>query len=232
MESEPVISHEPIRWASRVEPDLIRRLYQAEAKGIHDDELIDEVGCALLARCESIRRVSERRCPFCGELLSGERTAESAVSCPACGWSARWQTYQNSYKKRRVNGPRAMPAFLRFVDRYPAAKTWSEKMLAIDAVIHAVHESLGATQNPMVVPAAENLIEGKAKDTFALLEALAGSTGGTTVTTKTSGTTSTSGLDKSRNEWLAKVADYRRRLTKQAKSRHRQAGRGGGGDGG
>ena len=40
-------------WAPRVPKALIRRFYETDAKGIYDEELIDEVGYALLARCQS-----------------------------------------------------------------------------------------------------------------------------------------------------------------------------------
>jgi hypothetical protein len=43
-----------VRWAPRVNPSLIRRLYEADARGIVDDELFDDVGSALHARCQSI----------------------------------------------------------------------------------------------------------------------------------------------------------------------------------
>ncbi|MEX2225792.1 MAG: hypothetical protein WEB52_05000 [Dehalococcoidia bacterium] len=36
-----------IKWARRVRPETIRRLYTLDAKGIVDDELIDEVGYAF-----------------------------------------------------------------------------------------------------------------------------------------------------------------------------------------
>ncbi|MBI5289694.1 MAG: hypothetical protein HY873_12045, partial [Chloroflexi bacterium] len=44
-----------IQWARRVKPEVIRRLYTRDAKGIVDEELIDEVGYAMYARCHSIR---------------------------------------------------------------------------------------------------------------------------------------------------------------------------------
>ncbi|HAA76110.1 TPA: hypothetical protein DCE37_13425 [Candidatus Latescibacteria bacterium] len=55
-----------IRWAARLKQALIRKLYAADASRLRDDRLVDEVGIALMARYESIRRVTERRCPKCG----------------------------------------------------------------------------------------------------------------------------------------------------------------------
>ena len=57
---------EQIEWAPRVKPHTIRRLYELDAKGILDENLIDEVGFGLWARCETIHRVTHRLCPECG----------------------------------------------------------------------------------------------------------------------------------------------------------------------
>ncbi|MCL2816189.1 MAG: hypothetical protein FWD23_16475, partial [Oscillospiraceae bacterium] len=43
-----------IKWCKKVPQELISRLYNQNASGINDDELADEVGWALYARCESI----------------------------------------------------------------------------------------------------------------------------------------------------------------------------------
>lgn len=52
----------------------IRRLYETDAKGIYDGDLIDEVGYGLLARCESFIRANRARagevpCPECGQIV-------------------------------------------------------------------------------------------------------------------------------------------------------------------
>ncbi len=194
---------EPIRWAPRLAPQLLRRLYECDVTGLHDQDLIDEVGMTLLVRCESIRRVSYRLCWKCGEPLLGERTHGSMLQCQDCHRNTPWTTYQRSYKGRRVHGVRAMPIIQTFMETYPHAGTWATKMLAIDTLIHGVHESLKHGQDPCITPLAENLIEGTAQETFALLESLA------------AGDTSTPGLQATRALWNAKLQDYRRRLAKR-----------------
>jgi hypothetical protein len=57
-------------WAPRVPPHTIRRLYETDARGIVDEEQVDEVGYALYARCRSILRVTAAHghhatCPRC-----------------------------------------------------------------------------------------------------------------------------------------------------------------------
>lgn len=193
-----------IRWAPRVEPRLIQRLYEAEAAGLADDELVDEVGCALLARCESIRRVTERRCPECGAHLerAWERTPrDRPVSCPDCGWTATWRAYHASYKGHRIHGGRAYADFLRFLEAYPTCRTTSARMLAIDRLIHAVHES---EDRIFTSPAASNLIAAKRREVVALLDGLADG-------------------DRSESRRAGIRADYRERMAASAEPTARHA---------
>ena len=54
------------QWARRVPKRKIRQLYETDAQGIYDLDLINEVGYALLARCESFVTANRARE---GELL-------------------------------------------------------------------------------------------------------------------------------------------------------------------
>ena len=63
-----------VRWAPRVNPSAIRRLYETDARGIVDAEQIDAVGYALYARCRSILRATEAQlgrvtCPRCEHVI-------------------------------------------------------------------------------------------------------------------------------------------------------------------
>lgn len=79
-----------IRWAARVPKRKIRQLYKTDAKGIVDEELIDEVGYAFLARCEDILMVTGAaagrvRCPGCGEIiLRRTHTRDEVLRCCKC----------------------------------------------------------------------------------------------------------------------------------------------------
>ena len=60
-------------WAPRLKPYLIRRVYEGDAQGLLDSELLDKVGWALYARCESFllaheARNGRARCPVCGDV--------------------------------------------------------------------------------------------------------------------------------------------------------------------
>ena len=71
-----------VRWAPRVSPAKIRRLYETDARGIIDEELIEEVGFGLYSRCLSIVIATEAhagrlQCPRCDTIIphQGKRDA-------------------------------------------------------------------------------------------------------------------------------------------------------------
>lgn len=193
-----------IRWARRVRPEVIRRLYTLDAKGIVDEELIDEVGYGLYARCQSIRQATRAHagkamCPRCRNdvVRSSDDwrrwTKEEPLVC-ACGWSTTWGAYHKSYQGKQLHGGQAYPMFRGFIDRWPEARTPRDKMLAIDALIHACH---GLFKGEMGRPAACNVIEGTARDLLRFLDELA------------YGRESTDGIAASRERWAADVESSR-----------------------
>jgi hypothetical protein len=168
------------RWAPRVAQSLIRRLYEADARGVVDDELIDEVGIALYARCESILKVTEAHrgrveCPSCREVLVFNdrehwKRRQEPMTCPRCDWSATWACYLATFQHKQLHAGSAEHAFSGFVARYPLARSPREKMLAIDWLLHEfhVHYQFGLTR-----PAAANVIEGNVKQVLEFLDDLA-----------------------------------------------------------
>ncbi len=167
---------ERIRWAPKVSRAKINRLYQTDARGISDAALIDDVGTALLARCESVLTVSraQARCPRCGLLfdVGWGPHADPAVICPAnCGWQTTVDAWHRSWRHQDLIGVRAAEAFEHYVARYPDARTPQEKMVLIDGLIHAFHQ--GIIEGSPHRSAANNLIEGSYRDVLAFLDALA-----------------------------------------------------------
>src|SRR5205823_4480926 len=47
-----------VRWTPRLRPEKLCRLYETDARGILDEDLVDEVAYALYSRCESIIKVT------------------------------------------------------------------------------------------------------------------------------------------------------------------------------
>ena len=134
-----------------------------------DEELINEIGYAFYARCETIWVVTERRCPKCtGYMTWNKRKTPS--TCPQCGWTATWAQYHASYKGKRIHGGRAFGAFVQYMKEFRRAQSAREKLFAIDKLIHSVHENCRKT---WTLPAAVNLIEGKYDEILQLLDDLA-----------------------------------------------------------
>jgi hypothetical protein len=162
------------RWYPRVKPDLIRRLYENDAQGLVDEELVEEVGFALFLRCQSILIATKAHdghatCPRCQGLIEHHWDKEAPMICPACGWQTTWGAYFKTYQNKQLHGGGAVFAFEAYVEQYPRARTPREKVLLIDRLLHVFHHEL---TNMCTRPAACNLIEGKIAEVTAFLDQL------------------------------------------------------------
>src|SRR5690242_418943 len=115
-------SGEDIRphWYPRVKQHLIRRLYENDAQGIVDEELIDEVGFALILRCRSILTVTEAHegrvtCTRCGTMVAQHWVKEETMTCSKCGWKMTWGAYFKTYQGKQLHGGGAVFAFRSYV---------------------------------------------------------------------------------------------------------------------
>ena len=176
-----------IVWAPRVSLAKIRELYVDEARGECPDELIEEVGFALFARCTSILEFTEA----CAGLVKCKRCANASVStlierksklpaellrCPVCGWQVRWRVYLAESEKvdGQLHAGNAGAAFRRYAAKYPQCRTREEKIVAIDRLIHEFHwitidEVKGATAHK---PAGVNLLRGTTTQVIEMLNEL------------------------------------------------------------
>jgi len=137
---------EKIRWAPKVPPQLLRQVYEREASGILDDELIDDLGIRLLLRCQSVLRAmaGDVECPRCGHTFNVTGAAvgrTDAAACPSgCGWTTTRERFLQSKRHRELNGAESIVAiFGRFVAEYPRCRTPRERLLHIDRLIHEFH---------------------------------------------------------------------------------------------
>jgi hypothetical protein len=170
----------PVRWAARVAPAKIRRLYQTDARGIHDKELIDEIGFGLYARCQSIITVTEAAagrvaCPDCDAIVLREARdkpdePDETLRCD-CGWETTWASYHRTWQHQELYGGGAVDAFEHFVRDWPRAESPQRKMLLIDQLIHRWHWQARADR-ALGRPAGVNLIEGSRAQVLALLDEL------------------------------------------------------------
>ena len=189
-----------VRWARRVSKTSIRRLYESDAQGLLDEEMLDEVGMALYARCESILTVYEARdlgrvrCPVCERVerrvvIQRQGGLEERLSCPECGWSLTWHEYRRTFQRRQLNSGGALPAFQAFVRAYALARTPQQKMLAVDRLLHEYHYSVKGQPDVPTRAVAVNLLDGRLTDVVAFLDEL------------TYGVASTPGLAETRVAW-------------------------------
>ena len=179
-----------VRWALPVRQDRLRRLYEADARGITDEALTDDVGLALYLRCRSILTVMAAAggrvaCPRCaragvesvirriGKDLSPASRAEE-LRCASCGWWTTWGQYWLTYRNQQLYGAGGMEAFRTFLTAFDQARSAREKLHAIDRLIHSFHYNLkkGARELTPSRPAAANVVEGSLGDVIGFLDRL------------------------------------------------------------
>ena len=165
----------PLTWAPKVNPGKIRRLYMTYAsRGIIDEEQINDVGYALHARCHSIWCVTERRCPECTTALDTVKVdMYSCLACSNCGWAIRKRRFTSSYKRKRLVGGSAYPAFKEFLGAFESAKNPQAKMIAIDNLIHAFHGDYQGERARLRRTACVSVLEGSDEELKKMLEDLA-----------------------------------------------------------
>ena len=202
----------PVRWAPRVQPGALRRLYQLDAQGILDGDLIDQVGFALYSRCRSIMHVSDAmngkvHCPRCDTIIQHPGPAPADVlGCPACGWETRWEAYYATYRTQELGAGGAADIFEDFMAEWERARTAREKMVLIDQLIHRWHWET-QRQRPkfgLGRPTGVNLIEGNKQHVLALLDTL------------TYGAGSTADAQATKAAWRAHWQETQARQTQRA----------------
>lgn len=184
-------------WAPRIKPYLIRRLYENDAKGICDEELLEQVGWSLYSRCKSFIEACEAsggltHCPTCGTVILHQRQARQMLHCPACGWECVLRAYLDTIRNQQLDGgPEVVALFQQYVDAFPRAQSPQEKMVLIDQLIHGFHHYLrsGRTRRPVGV----NLIDGDLGFVIQFLDHLSYSAD------------SSPGLQETGNEWRKKM---------------------------
>lgn len=187
-----------IRWNGRLAGHKLRKLYENDAAAIHDMELLDNVAATFYARCVSIEAVTRAHhgdvtCARCLASIKRLKWDKAEVlTCPDCGWKTDWGTYFQSYQRRQLYGGGAQPEYWKFLEDFPAAKGYTQKLQVVDRLVHAFHVDLKRAS--VGRPAAINLIEGSMTTTLKLLDQLASSEA------------STRGVSQARAEWDETIA--------------------------
>jgi hypothetical protein len=184
-------SHELPAWSPRVRPALVRQLYLQDAQGIQDEALANEVGFGLLLRCQSFIEANEAvagraACPRCRQMVRHDGKKETVLRC-SCGWSLAWGDYFHTIQNKQLSGAEhVINLFQTFVDRFPTAQAYKDKMVLIDQLLHGFHWYVkqGHTR-----PVAINLLQGKLPEVIAFLDELS------------RGPESTAGVEEHYREW-------------------------------
>ena len=186
-----------VQWAPRVPQILIRRLYEQDALGIQDAELIMDVGWRLRARCESFIAAVDAAngrvaCPRCGVMIQHHSGPEEVLYCQGCGWSIAWKDYFKTFQHKQLSGAEPVTALFReYIRRFDRSGEIEEKMLAIDQLIHGFH--WWTLKNQETRTTAVNLIEGRYHEVVDFLDQLS------------YGERSTPGLRQKWIEWRAVI---------------------------
>lgn len=167
--------HELPTWAPRIARRDIARLYRSCGQGILDTELIDEVGIGLYVRCESILKVKEAMrgnimCPHCESVV--RRTChvseDERLHCPRCRWECSWQEYRRTFEGKLLNAGGMERFCHEYLHRFAVTKSYGEKLVLIDTLIHRLHgELVGGNK-----PGAYAFIEGDIADVASFLDHL------------------------------------------------------------
>lgn len=176
------------KWCKKVSRSDLLRLYQGEAKGLLDEELLDDVGVTFYLRCKQAQEVRDYMdkgqivCHHCGAVLTGGRVSPSGsvlmknadnykpINCD-CGYSYTYREYRRSCNSSNMPGGRASPVFDSFVRKWPACKDAKAKMLLIDWLVHECHVTLMSGEKGRSV--CVNLIEGTLKQISDLIMKIA-----------------------------------------------------------
>src|SRR4051794_35473623 len=94
-----------IRWAPRVPMDWVQRLYERDAQGIVDDELLDKVGYRLYDRCCDSIAVSETvqgrfTCLACRAKAA---LNDDVIRCDSCGWACSITDFRAAFRHMELN---------------------------------------------------------------------------------------------------------------------------------
>ena len=173
-------------WARRVSRRKIQRLYESDAQGLLDEDLLNEVHYAIYARVCDMFEVREAqqfgrvKCRQCGAAIPqpyqmGTRNKGKILKCEKCGWQVTCGEFYKSYSGKSMLPGSMTDMFEEYLARFPKAKTPTEKLLLIDWPIHQFHVMQGVAGKPM----GQNVIQGTADQVRELIETLAYGPGNT-----------------------------------------------------
>lgn len=160
-------------WPAKLDISKLNRLYMQDAKGIQDEILADEIGLTIYLRCKYGKEDMERmnkyiiRCHGCGAELYGDSDFRQC----SCGRQYSYKEYRRSYRRNNMPTGAAAKTFIAFMQNWGRAKTYQEKIVLIDTMLHQFHLSLvsGAVHRPVAM----NFIDGSRSSVEQIISKLA-----------------------------------------------------------
>jgi RNase P subunit RPR2 len=167
-------------WAGKVSRRDIQKLYESDANGMLDEDLLDQVMFTLHARICDMFEVREAqqtgrvKCRKCGAPIAqpyrmGSTHRNDLMQCTQCGWETTCGEFFKSYTGKDLLPGSRKELFEEFLARLPAARTPQKKMLLLDWLIHEFHVHYGIAGRLV----AQNVIQGSRAQLIDLLSTLA-----------------------------------------------------------
>ncbi len=139
-----------IVWSERVSPQKIHRLFESDAQGMLNEDLLNEVGYGMYACCQDNLELAEAnrgrvKCRNCGSIIlrkivDGKFDRSEVLHCERCSWKVALKDYHPSLLRAAPAPPYEPEQVYRsFVHEWPLARSASEKLLLIDRLIHKWH---------------------------------------------------------------------------------------------
>jgi hypothetical protein len=134
------------RWSPKLSRQKLLRLYDSDAHGIQDDDLLDDVGFTLYARCKQgmeegeLKNAGRLRCHNCRTVLKRSR---SLMQCE-CGRQYLFRDYMRAFIGESMPHGAASHIFAAFVKDWETAKSYPAKMRLVDNLVHEFHINLNS----------------------------------------------------------------------------------------
>lgn len=143
------------RWPEKININRLRQLYRNDASGFKDEELADDIGLCLYLRCKYGKEDMllldkyQLRCHHCDAILGG---FEDFREC-SCGYQYSYKEYRRNYRRNNMPTGAAAKVFDEFIEKWPQQRDYTDKMRAIDTLLHEFHLNLvsGAVHRPVAM---------------------------------------------------------------------------------
>ena len=168
------------RWSPAVPREKLKRLYESDAKGMLNSNLLDDVGYTIYARCLQSQEVwdlmeaGKIKCHNCSNILN---YSPALITC-SCGHQYLYKDYRRSFRANNMPTGGAAHIFNKFISDWPRMQSDAEKMRLIDWLVHEFHINLLSGNKGRFVGI--NLIQGTKSQIKELILNLAYGDGGIT----------------------------------------------------